>query len=81
VVLFSVLAVCLCVAGVGRSPVRLAVAGLPPIAALVCFHQLVRQITLSAPPRKGPQRPRRHRAVQLLGREGSGNPGPPPYRR
>ncbi len=58
VVLFSAIAVYMCVAHVGRSPVRLAVAGLPPITALVCFHQLVRQITLTSPPRNGPRRPR-----------------------
>ncbi|MDI5966165.1 DUF2637 domain-containing protein [Streptantibioticus silvisoli] len=58
VVIFSAIAVYLCVAHAGRTPVRLAVAGLPPITALVCFHQLVRQITLTNPPRKGPRRPR-----------------------
>lgn len=58
VVIFSAIAVYMCVAHVGRTPVRLAVAGLPPITALVCFHQLVRQITLTNPPRNGPRRPR-----------------------
>lgn len=82
VVLFSALAVCLCVAGMGRDPVRLAVAGLPPIAALVCFHQLVRQITLTVPPRKGPHRPRPHRAGRWVDRdERAGNPDPTLYRR
>ncbi len=58
VVVFSAIAVYLCVAHAGRTPIRLAVAGLPPITALVCFHQLVRQITLTNPPRNGPRRPR-----------------------
>ena len=58
VVVFSAIAVYMCVAHVGHSPVRLAVAGLPPITALVCFHQLVRQITLTNPPRAGGRRPR-----------------------
>jgi hypothetical protein len=58
VVVFSAIAVYMCVADVGHSPIRLAVAGLPPITALVCFHQLVRQITLTNPPRNGPRRPR-----------------------
>jgi hypothetical protein len=58
VVVFSAIAVYMCVAHVGHSPIRLAVAGLPPITALVCFHQLVRQITLTNPPRNGPRRPR-----------------------
>lgn len=58
VLLFSGIAVFLCVAGAGHAPVRLAVSGLPPIAALVCLHQFVRQITLTAPPRNGPRRPR-----------------------
>jgi hypothetical protein len=58
VVVFSLVAVYLCVAHAGHSPVRLAVAGLPPITALVCFHQLVRQITLTSPPRTGSRRPR-----------------------
>jgi Protein of unknown function (DUF2637) len=58
VVVFSAIAVYMCVAHVGHGAVRLAVAGLPPITALVSFHQLVRQITLTNPPRNGPRRPR-----------------------
>ncbi|WP_432036421.1 DUF2637 domain-containing protein [Streptomyces cucumeris] len=51
VVLFSVIAVFLCVAHAPKNPASMAVAGLPPVAALVSFHQLVRQITLTSPPR------------------------------
>ncbi|MEU8827886.1 DUF2637 domain-containing protein [Streptomyces sp. NPDC048636] len=51
VVLFSVIAVFLCVAHAPKNPASMAVAGLPPVAALVSFHQLVRQITLNSPPR------------------------------
>ncbi|MCC4315743.1 DUF2637 domain-containing protein [Streptomyces malaysiensis] len=51
VVLFSTIAVFLCVAHAPRNAPSMAVAGLPPVAALVSFHQLVRQITLTSPPR------------------------------
>ncbi|MCO8304021.1 DUF2637 domain-containing protein [Streptomyces sp. RKCA744] len=51
VVLFSTIAVFLCVAHAPKNAPSVAVAGLPPIAALVSFHQLVRQITLTSPPR------------------------------
>lgn len=61
VVLFSAIAVLLCVAHAPKTLAGVAVAGLPPVAALVSFHQLVRQITLNDPPRhalprqRGPQ--------------------------
>ncbi len=58
VVFFSVVAVYLCVAHSDRTTVGIAVSGLPPIAALVCFQQLVRQVTLTSPPRTGPRQPR-----------------------
>ena len=51
VVLFSGLAVALCVAQAPPTMTDVAVAGLPPISALVAFHQIVRQITLISPPR------------------------------
>jgi hypothetical protein len=54
VVLFSVFAVMLCVAHAPMTPTGVAVAGLPPVATLACFHQLVRQITLTRPPRRAP---------------------------
>ncbi|AEW92619.1 MULTISPECIES: DUF2637 domain-containing protein [Streptomycetaceae] len=58
VVLFSAIAVYLCVAHTTRTVVGVAVAGLPPVTALVSFHQLVRQITLTTPPRHAVPRPR-----------------------
>ncbi|WP_051717021.1 DUF2637 domain-containing protein [Streptomyces megasporus] len=57
VVLFSTVAVVLCVAHAPRTLPGLAVAGLPPITALACFHQLVGQITLTQPRHALPRRP------------------------
>ncbi|MDT0342593.1 DUF2637 domain-containing protein [Streptomyces litchfieldiae] len=51
VILFSGLAVGLCVSDAPRTATDIAVAGLPPISALVAFHQIVRQMTLIHPPR------------------------------
>ncbi|MBV9022927.1 MAG: DUF2637 domain-containing protein [Streptomycetaceae bacterium] len=51
VVFFSAIAVYLCVAHTQKTVTGMAVAGLPPITALVSFHQLVRQITLTNPPK------------------------------
>ncbi|MGW7263260.1 DUF2637 domain-containing protein [Streptomyces sp. NPDC054842] len=61
VVLFSVLAVALCVNQADKTLTGMAAGGLPPITALTCFHQLVRQITLTRPHRRPPRR-RPHRA-------------------
>ncbi|WP_406183315.1 hypothetical protein [Streptomyces sp. NBC_01006] len=58
VLLFSTLATLLCVAQAPRTLPAQAAATLPAIAALACFQQLVRQITLTRPPR---QRAPRHR--------------------
>ncbi|WP_093840332.1 hypothetical protein [Streptomyces aidingensis] len=52
VVLFSALAAVFCVAEAPRTLIGAAMAGLPVAAALSCFHQLVRQITLTRPPRR-----------------------------
>ncbi|GAA2392533.1 DUF2637 domain-containing protein [Streptomyces glaucosporus] len=57
VVLFSTVAVVLCVAHAPRTLSGVAVAGLPPITALACFHQLVGQITLTQPRHALPRRP------------------------
>ncbi|WP_228079333.1 DUF2637 domain-containing protein [Streptomyces profundus] len=64
VVLFSGLAVCLCVAQAPLTAVDIAVAAVPPISALVAFHQIVRQLTLTNPPRHALPRQRtgHHRA-------------------
>ncbi|MCQ4085045.1 DUF2637 domain-containing protein [Streptomyces sp. RB6PN25] len=51
VVFFSLIAVYLCVAHAQKTVTSMAVAGLPPVTALVSFHQLVRQITLTNPPK------------------------------
>ncbi|MFE2880712.1 hypothetical protein ACFXG6_17100 [Streptomyces roseus] len=52
VLLFSSLATLLCVAQAPRTLPAQAAATLPAIAALACFQQLVRQITLTRPPRQ-----------------------------
>ncbi|WP_343244311.1 DUF2637 domain-containing protein [Streptomyces sp. SID14446] len=56
VVLFSAFAVALCVNQADKTLTGMAVVGLPPVTALTCFHQLVRQITLTRPHRNPPRR-------------------------
>ncbi|MGA5407695.1 DUF2637 domain-containing protein [Streptomyces lavendulocolor] len=69
VLLFSAIATALCVAQAPRTPLDAAAAALPAVAALACFQQLVRQITLTRPPlRSAP----RHRDAPTPSR-----PGPP----
>lgn len=58
VLLFSSVAMMLCVAQADRTFTGIAGASLPAVASLACFQQLVRQITLTLPPR---QTMRRHR--------------------
>ncbi|MFF1558678.1 hypothetical protein [Streptomyces sp. NPDC058279] len=65
VLLFSTLATLLCVAQAPTTFAAQAAATLPPIAALACFQQLVRQITLTRPPRQAAPR-HRHRSLSLL---------------
>ncbi|WP_344500305.1 DUF2637 domain-containing protein [Streptomyces enissocaesilis] len=70
VLLFSSVSMLLCVAQAPRTPVDATTAALPSLAALACFQQLVRQITLTRPPRQThprhrdpkapPQRPAQH---------------------
>lgn len=50
VLFFAAVASLLCVAAAPATPVSVAVAGLPPVTALLCFHQLVRQLDLTAVP-------------------------------
>ncbi|MCG3041352.1 DUF2637 domain-containing protein [Streptomyces fenghuangensis] len=57
VILFSAVAVVLCVAHAPKTLTGVAAAGLPPITALACFHQLVGQITLTQPRHALPRRP------------------------
>ncbi len=52
VLLFSTLATLLCVAQAPRTIAAAAASALPAVAALACFQQLVRQITLTRPPRQ-----------------------------
>ncbi|GGW40654.1 hypothetical protein [Streptomyces griseoloalbus] len=52
VLLFSSVAVLLCVVQAPRTITDTAAAALPGVAALTCFQQLVRQITLTRPPRR-----------------------------
>ncbi|MFJ6718661.1 hypothetical protein [Streptomyces sp. NPDC091259] len=65
VLLFSTLATLLCVAQAPSTFAARAAATLPPIAALACFQQLVRQITLTRPPRQPVPR-HRGRSLRLL---------------
>jgi hypothetical protein len=58
---FSAVAVVLCVAHAPRTPTSMATAGLPPVAALACFHLLYRQVTLVQPRHARLPRQRRHR--------------------
>ncbi|MDQ1010184.1 hypothetical protein QFZ82_004669 [Streptomyces sp. V4I23] len=58
VLLFSSVAVMLCVAQAERTFTGIAAAVLPPVASLACFQQLVRQITLTLPPRQSTPRHR-----------------------
>ncbi|MDX2389574.1 MULTISPECIES: DUF2637 domain-containing protein [unclassified Streptomyces] len=58
VLLFSTLATLLCVAQAPRTIASVAGAALPAVAALACFQQLVRQITLTRPPRQAAPRHR-----------------------
>lgn len=58
VLLFSSVAVMLCVAQADRTFTGIAGAALPALASLACFHQLVRQITLTRPPRQASPRHR-----------------------
>ncbi|MET8168555.1 DUF2637 domain-containing protein [Streptomyces sp. NPDC005329] len=58
VLLFSSVAMLLCVAQADKTLTGIAGAALPALASLACFQQLVRQITLTLPPR---QATRRHR--------------------
>jgi hypothetical protein len=60
ILLFSAIAMLLCVAQAPRTITDAAAAALPTLASLACFQQLVRQITLTRPPR---QTAPRHRST------------------
>ncbi|MET8448005.1 DUF2637 domain-containing protein [Streptomyces sp. NPDC005209] len=59
VLLFSSVAMMLCVAQAERTFTGVAGAALPSLASLACFQQLVRQITLTLPPRQSTRSHRR----------------------
>lgn len=59
VLMFSSVAMMLCVAQADRTFTGVAAAALPALACLACLQQLVRQITLTLAPRQSPPRPRR----------------------
>ncbi|MFI6034002.1 DUF2637 domain-containing protein [Streptomyces sp. NPDC051315] len=59
VLLFSSVAMMLCVAQAEKTFTGIAGAALPALASLACFQQLVRQITLTLPPQQGTRRHRR----------------------
>ncbi|WP_241845438.1 DUF2637 domain-containing protein [Streptomyces silvensis] len=65
VLLFTVLALLLAVAQAPHTAADAAAAALPSLAALACFQQLVRQITLTRPPRQSTPR---HRNRKPAGR-------------
>ncbi|MFC8868893.1 hypothetical protein ACFUAC_14700 [Streptomyces sp. NPDC057148] len=73
VLLFSAIAMLLCVAQAPRTLDDAAAAALPGLASLVCFQQIVRQITLTRPPRRAVVP--RHRQRDTSG-PGSGTAGP-----
>ncbi|KEF09366.1 MULTISPECIES: DUF2637 domain-containing protein [Streptomyces] len=50
VIFFAAVAMMLCIARVHPSPSGIAVAGLPPLTVLLCFHQFVRQLDLAGAP-------------------------------
>ncbi|OKI08114.1 hypothetical protein A6A06_35290 [Streptomyces sp. CB02923] len=50
VIFFAAVATLLCIARVHPSPAGIAVAGLPPLTVLLCFHQFVRQLDHATAP-------------------------------
>ncbi|MFA7768241.1 hypothetical protein [Streptomyces sp. NRRL S-448] len=77
VLLFSTLATLLCVAQAPRTLAAETSSALPAIAALACFQQLVRQITLTRPPRQTAPRHRNPPASVLgTGQTATARSGP-----
>ncbi|WP_055587363.1 DUF2637 domain-containing protein [Streptacidiphilus griseoplanus] len=60
--IFSGMAAILCVASASATLSDVIVAGLPPITAVISFHQLIRQMTATRRARHGPTPPPRPRA-------------------
>ncbi|MEU2911500.1 hypothetical protein ACWCQ0_20460 [Streptomyces massasporeus] len=67
VLVFSSIAVLLCVVQAPRTILGTAAAALPGLAALACFQQVVRQITLTRPPMRSAPR---HRVGQVPSADG-----------
>ncbi|MEU3932912.1 hypothetical protein AB0E85_12870 [Streptomyces sp. NPDC029044] len=82
VLVFSSIAVLLCVVQAPRTVLGTAAAALPGLAALACFQQVVRQITLTRPPMRSVPRHRVGQAPPDTGAagrknaEGPKDPGP-----
>ncbi|MER7479406.1 hypothetical protein ABTX60_17495 [Streptomyces sp. NPDC126510] len=74
VLVFSCIAVLLCVVQAPRTILGIAAAALPGLAALACFQQVVRQITLTRPPMRSVPRHRLRQAPPAAAAEG--RPGP-----
>ncbi|MEV0244346.1 hypothetical protein AB0I06_31150 [Streptomyces sp. NPDC050674] len=70
VLVFSCIAVLLCVVQAPRTIMGTAAAALPGLAALACFQQVVRQITLTRPPMRSVPRHRVGQAPAPSGTEG-----------
>ncbi|WP_248507911.1 hypothetical protein [Streptomyces sp. D2-8] len=70
VLVFSCIAVLLCVVQAPRTILGTAAAALPGLAALACFQQVVRQITLTRPPMRSVPRHRVGQASPTPGAEG-----------
>ncbi|GLF99114.1 DUF2637 domain-containing protein [Streptomyces yaizuensis] len=68
VLLFTSLATVLCVTQAPRTLPGIAAAALPSLAALACFHQLVRLITMVRPPLPEPSARHRARALRRRNR-------------
>ncbi|MFH9707827.1 hypothetical protein ACH4MW_13315 [Streptomyces luteogriseus] len=71
VLVFSCIAVLLCVVQAPRTVLGTAAAALPGLAALACFQQVVRQITLTRPPMRSAPRHRVGQAPAGEGRKGA----------
>jgi len=70
VLLFSSVAMVFCVADADRTFIGVATGVVPALASLTCFQQLVRQITLTRPPRQSKSRHRQrsvHTSPERLG--------------
>ncbi|MGW0535543.1 DUF2637 domain-containing protein [Streptomyces sp. NPDC003032] len=72
VIIFSAIAMALCVAQAPKNIVDTSAAALPSFASLACFQQLVRQITLTRPPRRSLPRHRLQRAEEPTGETPAG---------